>query len=164
MGELGKFWDEHPILTVFFGATAAYLVMETYRATQAEEGGFWNHKYGLYGGPFARHQRMSKMPTPRSTAGTTSTSTTTSSSHNSGMMRNAEDIGETSMSIPIRLHGIPTAIKRRVNHGDYGQDTLPDEYGISGVYERPRALGHVDADAIMGLHGVLPASGGENWL
>jgi hypothetical protein len=79
---------------------------------------------------------MMSMPNPGQTAGTTSTSTTTSSSHSTGMMRDADDIGEPSMPMPMRLHGIPSSIKRRVNQGEYGEDSLPSEYGISGVFER----------------------------
>ena len=167
MGEIGKFWNDHPFLSIIFGATAVYIGAETYRAMRAAKGDFWNSKTGLYGigsGPFTRHQRMMSSPSPGQTAGTTSTSTTSSSSHSTGMMRHGEDIGEPSMPMPMQIHGIPTSIKRRVSHGEYGDDSLPDEYGISGVYERPSALGHGEADNIMGLDGILPATGGEGWL
>lgn len=162
MGELGKFWRNHPILTVAFAATSIYLLSENYRAMRSDEGEFWGK--GIYGGPFSRHQRMQALPNPGAAAGTTSTSTTSSSSHSTGMMRNTEDIGEPSMPIPMAMHGVPSAIKRRVNHGHYGQDSLPDEYGVSGVYTRPNPLGSGSADDIMGLYGILPATGGEGWL
>lgn len=140
MGQLKQFWRQHPIQSVLYGTTALYIAFETFRAMKSPEGEFWNHKYGLYGfgsGPFARHQRMSQMPNPGQTAGTTSTSTTTSSSHSTGMMRGEDnDVGEPSMPMPMRLHGIPSSVKRRVNQGEYGNDSLPSEYGISGVFER----------------------------
>jgi len=161
MGEIGKFWKNHPILTVVFAATSIYIVTENYRAIKSGEGKFWGK--GIYGGPFERHQRMQSLPNPGPASGTTSTSTTTSSSHNSGMMRD-EDVGETSMPIPMSMHGVPSAIKRRVNHGQYGNDSLPDEYGMGGVYTRPAPLESVDAEGIMGLSGILPASGGEGWI
>jgi len=167
MGELNKFWKNHPFLTVIFGVTGVYIATETYRAAKAEKGEFWGNKDGLFGigsGPFARHQRMQSLPNPGQTAGTTSTSTTTSSSHSTGMMRGDEEHGEPSMPMPMQMHGVPSAIKRRVNHGEYGQDSLPDEYGISGVYVRPSPLGYSEAESIMGLDGILPASGGEGWL
>ena len=162
MNELRKFWNKHPFLTVAFTVTSIYIVTENYRATMAGKDDFWGK--GMYGGPFERHQRMQSLPNPSQTGATTSTSTTTSSSHSTGMMRTGDDVGETSMPIPLSLHGVPSAIKRRVNHGQFNQDTLPEEYGISGVYTRPSPLGASDADDIMGLHGILPASGGEGWL
>jgi len=160
MGQLKRFWREHPIQTILYGTTALYISFEAWRAIKADKGEFWNNKYGLYGfgsGPFARHQRMSQMPNPGQTAGTTSTSTTSSSSHSTGMMRHAEEIGEPSMNIPLRLHGIPSSIKRRVNQGEYGDDTLPSEYGISGVFERQsRMTLAAGVGDVYNIHGVTP--------
>jgi len=59
------------------------------------------------------------------------------------------------------LHGIPSSVQRRVNHGEFNQDTLPDEYGISGMH-----LGEEESNAmdIMGLDGVMPQMAGEGWV
>ena len=160
MGQLKRFYREHPIQTVLYGTTALYIAFETYRAIKSPEGEYWNNKHGLYGfgsGPFTRHQRMMKMPTPGQTAGTTSTSTTTSSSHSTGMMRNAEDVGEPSMPMPMRLHGIPSSVKRRVNQGEYGKEVLPDEYGISGIFERHSRMGiGASVGDVYSIQGVVP--------
>lgn len=160
MGQLKRFYREHPIQTVLYGTTALYIAFETYRAIKSPEGEYWNNKYGLYGfgsGPFTRHQRMMKMPTPGQTAGTTSTSTTTSSSHSTGMMRDANDIGEPSMPMPMRLHGIPSSVKRRVNQGEYGKEVLPDEYGISGIFERHSRMGiGASVGDVYSIQGVVP--------
>ncbi len=160
MGQLKRFWMNHPIQSVLYGTTALYIAFETFRAMKAKEGEFWNHKYGLYGfgsGPFTRHQRMMKMPSPGQTAGTTSTSTTTSSSHSTGMMRDDADVGEPSMPMPMRLHGIPSSVKRRVNQGEYGNDSLPDEYGISGVFERHSRMGiGASIGDVYNMQGIVP--------
>lgn len=170
MAQLKDFWRQHPIQSVLYGVTALYISFEAYRALKSPESEFWNHKYGIYGvgsGPFNRQRQMDRMPTPGQTSGTTSTSTTTSSSHNSGMMRDDDESGETSMPIPVRItsamHGIPSSIKRRVNQGDYGQDSLPEEYGLSGVFERNSQMTTSDAGSIMGLDGIVPDTGGEGF-
>ena len=158
MGQLKQFWRAHPIQSVLYGTTALYIAFETFRAIKSPENEFWNHKQGLYGfgsGPFSRHQKMMKMPTPGQAAGTTSTSTTTSTSHNTGMMRGDE--GETSMPIPIALHGIPSSIKRRVNQGQYGDDSLPSEYAISGVFERNSRMSiAASASDTYNMQGIVP--------
>ena len=158
MAQLKQFWREHPIQSVLYGTTALYIAFEAWRAMKSPEGEYWNNKYGLYGlgsGPFARHQKMRSLPNPGQTAGTTSTSTTTSSSHNTGMMRGDE--GDTSMPIPIRLHGIPSSIKRRVNQGEYGDDSLPEEYGISGIFERQSRMGiGASVGDVYSVQGIVP--------
>ena len=159
MGQLKQFWRAHPIQSVLYGTTALYIAFETFRAIKSPEDSFWNHKHGLYGfgsGPFTRHQRMMKMPTPGQAAGTTSTSTTTSSSHSTGMMRGEGIEGETSMPIPLRLHGIPSSVKRRVNQGEYGDDSLPSEYGISGIFERQSRMSIAASPNDAFMQGVVP--------
>jgi hypothetical protein len=61
------------------------------------------------------------------------------------------------------MHGIPSAIKRRVNQGEYGQESLPEEYGLSGVFERNSQMTTSDAGSIMGLHGIVPDTGGDGF-
>ena len=110
------------------------------------------------GGPFARHQRAKSMRVSP-TGASLSTTTSTSSSH--AMFRDVE-AGEPSMPMPMMLHGIPSSIKRRVGHGEYNQEVLPDEYGISGMHlgEGPR-----DASDIIGSdEGIMPMMGGEGWI
>jgi hypothetical protein len=71
------------------------------------------------------------------------------------MMRGDE--GETSMPIPIALHGIPSSIKRRVNQGQYGDDSLPSEYGISGVFERNSRMSiAASASDTYNMQGIVP--------
>jgi hypothetical protein len=159
--EAGKFARNHPFLAFAFAATGIWVTSENFRAMRAGEGDFWNKGiYGIGSGPFARHQRMQSLPTPAATGASTSTTTSSSSSH--AMFRNPDDEpGTPSMNMPMMLHGIPSSIKRRVNHGEYGQEVLPDEYGISGMH-----LGEESSDAydIMGgLSGVVPEMSGEGW-
>ena len=187
--ELGKFWKNHPVLTLAFTASSIWIASENIRAARAGKDDYWGEGvYGIGSGPFARHQKMASMRVNPTGA---STSTTTSSSSSHAMFRNHEDEpGTPSMPMPMMLHGIgshcngiagscnavghchvcgkgssisgiPSSVKRRVSHGGFQTESLPDEYGISGMH-----LGEVQSNAfdIMGLDGVMPEMTGESWV
>lgn len=167
--ELGKFWKNHPVLTLAFTASSIWIASENLRAARAGKDDYWGEGvYGIGSGPFARHQKMASMRVKPTGA---STSTTTSSSSSHAMFRNPEDEpGTPSMPMPMMLHGIdegssingiPSSVKRRVSHGGFQTESLPDEYGISGMH-----LGEVQSNAfdIMGLDGVMPEMTGESWV
>ena len=157
--EVGKFTREHPFLAFVFAATTVYVTSENLRAIQAGKGDYWNRGiYGIGSGPFARHQQMKSMRV-NPTGASTSTTTSTSSSH--AMFMNDEDRGAPSMPMPMMLHGVPSNVKRRVNHGEFNQEVLPDEYAISGMHTpSPK-----DASDIMGSeYGVMPMMGGDGWI
>ena len=168
--ELGKFWKNHPVLTLAFTASSIWIASENIRAARAGKDDYWGEGvYGIGSGPFARHQKMNSMRVNPTGA---STSTTTSSSSSHAMFRNPEDEpGTPSMPMPMMLHGIdgkgssisgiPSSVKRRVSHGGFQTESLPDEYGISGMH-----LGEVQPDAfdIMGLDGVMPEMTGDSWV
>ena len=159
--ESRKFASKHPFLAFAFAASSIWIASENLRAFRADKGDYWNKGiYGIGSGPFARHQRMQSLPAPSATGASTSTTTSSSSSH--AMFRNSDDEpGTPSMNMPMVLHGIPSSVQRRVNHGEFNQDTLPDEYGISGMH-----LGEEESNAmdIMGLDGVMPQMAGEGWV
>ena len=159
--EANKFARNHPFLAFVFAATTVYVASENMRAVSAGIDDYWNKGiYGIGSGPFARHQQMKSMRVSP-TAGSTSTTTSTSSSH--AMFRNSdEEPGTPSMPMPMMLHGVPSNVKRRVNHGEFNQEVLPDEYGISGMNmsESPK-----DASDIIGSeYGVMPMMGGDGWI
>lgn len=159
--EAGKFFREHPLLGFVFAASGIYIASENFRAMRASEGEYWNKGiYGIGSGPFTRHQQMKSMRV-NPTGASTSTTTSTSSSH--AMFRNPdEEPGAPSMPMPMMLHGFPSSVKRRVNHGEFNQEVLPDEYGISGMH-----LGQASKDAsdILGSEaGIMPMMGGEGWI
>ncbi len=187
--DLKKFWNNHPFLTIAFGATGIYLASETYRAAVAGKGDFWGK--GIFG-----------------LGMTTSTSTTTSSSH-SPIMR--EDAGETSIHIPENMFGIgqpprqmvqpspedplpaagmygysgrmatmtepdtdspmpssglygglPNGMRRRVLHGQAESAVMPDDYAANPFTEAPAQEDRVAN--VMGLDGVMPLAAGTGWL
>tara|TARA_B100000035_G_scaffold111327_2_gene94495 strand:- start:2744 stop:3232 length:489 start_codon:yes stop_codon:yes gene_type:complete len=159
--EVGKFTRNHPFLAFVFAATTVYVASENFRAIQAGKGDYWNRGiYGIGSGPFARHQQMKSMRVNPTGA---STSTTTSSSSSHAMFRNPdEEPGAPSMPMPMMLHGVPSNVKRRVNHGEFNQEVLPDEYGISGMHMADSPKDHTD---ILGSeHGVMPMMGGDGWI
>ena len=157
--EVGKFTRNHPFLAFVFAATTVYVTSENFRAIQAGKGDYWNRGiYGIGSGPFARHQQMKSMRVSP-TGASTSTTTSTSSSH--AMFMDDEDRGAPSMPMPMMLHGVPSNVKRRVNHGEFNQEVLPDEYGISGMH----TASPKDASDIMGSeYGVMPMMGGDGWI
>jgi len=157
--EVGKFTRNHPFLAFVFAATTVYVASENFRAIQAGKGDYWNQGiYGIGSGPFARHQKMKSMRVSP-TGASLSTTTSTSSSH--AMFRDVE-AGEPSMPMPMMLHGLPSNVKRRVNHGEFNQEVLPDEYGISGMHMSDSPKDHTD---ILGSeHGVMPMMGGDGCI
>ena len=158
--EASKFTRNHPFLAFVFAATTVYVASENFRAIQAGKDDFWNKGiYGIGSGPFARHQQMKSMRVSP-TGASTSTTTSTSSSH--AMFMSDEDRGEPSMPMPMMLHGVPSNVKRRVNHGEFNQEVLPDEYGISGMNmtKSPKDAGDILGDE----YGVMPMMGGDGWI
>ena len=159
--EIGKFASNRPVLAFVFLASSIYIASENLRAIRADKNNYWGEGiYGLGSGPFARHQQMKSMRVNPTGA---STSTTTSSSSSHAMFRNPdEEPGAPSMPMPMMLHGVPSNVKRRVNHGDFEKEVLPDEYGISGMHlgDTPQT----PTDLLGSDYGIMPMMGGEGFL
>ena len=152
MGELKKFWKDHPVLTVTFGITSLFIADRTIKAMKAESGDFWNNFSPIEG-----------------LGATTSTSTTTSSSHR----MNPSD-QEPSINIPLQFHGtsgnyvsndeeisingLPGGLKRRIGHGKLSSGS--DDYSPLN----PRAPDVTTANSVMGDNGAIEQVGSMGWL
>ena len=148
MGELKKFWKDHPVLTVTFGITSVFIVDRTIKAMKADTDKFWNPFNGF--------------------GATTSTSTTTSSSHR---MNPSDE--EPSINIPLQFHGtsnyvnndeevsingLPGALKRRIGHGKLSNGS--DDYSPVN----PRRPDVTTASSVMGDTGAIEQVGSMGWL
>ena len=148
MGDLKKFWKDHPVLTVTFGITSVFIVDRTIKAMKADKDKFWNPFNGF--------------------GATTSTSTTTSSSHR---MNPSDE--EPSINIPLQFHGtsnyvnndeevsingLPGALKRRIGHGKLSNGS--DDYSPVN----PRRPDVTTASSVMGDTGAIEQVGSMGWL
>jgi hypothetical protein len=144
MGEIKKFWNQHPVLTVVFGISGLFIADKTLKAFKAGSGDFW------------------------SIGGTTSTSTTTSSSH-----RTTPSHSEPMIDIPLQFHGtsnyvnnddevsingLPGALKRRVGHGKLSSGS--DDY----VPVNPSMPDVTTPSSVMGDNGGINQVGSMGWM
>jgi hypothetical protein len=145
MGEIRRFWKDHPVLTVTFGISSLFIMDRTLKAMKNDSGGFW----GI--------------------GATTSTSTTTSSSH-----RTTPTDEEPTIPIPLQLHGtsanyvdnddevsingLPGSMKRRIGHGKLSSGK--DDYSPIN----PRTPDVTNANTVMGMYGSVDQMAGLGWM
>ena len=165
MKEMSKFWKDHPVLSISFAISTAFVTQKVLKAFSAEEGEFWNWGFGA----------------------TTSTSTTTSSSHRTTSgdseptipipmtfhgigssasskittrhaTRQRTDYGDDSYESPMALYGMPNGLKRRIAHGSIGNDDDAYTPNIASIPDE------VTANSVMGDDGTIDQMAGIGWM